>query len=83
MTANDPWTAEAERTAHAPGFRRPDPGPVPKPALYGLGLLAASRALGLVLVAEAIARGIAGLASGGLEPQATRLVIALGVLGAL
>lgn len=56
---------------------------MPKRALYALGLLAAARALGLVLIAEAVARGIAGLAASGLTPQATRAILILGVAGAL
>ncbi|PYD02221.1 thiol reductant ABC exporter subunit CydC [Microbacterium esteraromaticum] len=56
---------------------------VPKRALYALGLLAAGRALGLVLIAEAVARGIAGLAASDLTPEATRAILILGVAGAL
>lgn len=63
--------------------RRPDLSSVPKRALYVLGLLAAARALGLVLIAEAVARGIAGLAASGLTPDATRAILILGVTGAL
>jgi ATP-binding cassette subfamily C protein CydCD len=59
---------------------RPDLGPVPKPALAALGVLAALKALGLVLVAGAIASGIAGVASGDLD---VRLVMALGSAGAI
>lgn len=80
---NDPWVIEAERSARAPGFRRPDLGPVPRRSLYTLGLLAAVRALGLVLIAEAVARGIVSVGSGGLTPDAVRLILLLGVLGAL
>ncbi|MFB7251990.1 thiol reductant ABC exporter subunit CydC [Microbacterium sp. NPDC056234] len=80
---NDPWVLEAERAAHAPGFRRPDLSAVPRRSLYGLGVLAASRALGLVLIAEAVARGIGALAAGGIDPGAMRLILALGILGAL
>ena len=63
--------------------RRPDLSSVPKRALYALGLLAAGRALGLVLIAEAVARGIAGLAASDLTPEATRAILILGVTGAL
>ncbi|GAA4782757.1 thiol reductant ABC exporter subunit CydC [Microbacterium gilvum] len=79
----DPWAIEAERAAAAPGFRRPDPGPVPRRRLFSLGLLAAFRALGLVLVAEAVARGITALGAGGIGPEATRLILSLGIAGAL
>ncbi|MFJ4044657.1 thiol reductant ABC exporter subunit CydC [Microbacterium sp. NPDC089987] len=78
---NDPWAVEAAR-AQAPR-RRPDLSSVPKRSLYALGLLAAARALGLVLIAEAVARGIAGLAASGLAPDATRTILILGVAGAL
>ncbi|GGF42781.1 glutathione/cysteine ABC transporter permease/ATPase [Microbacterium sorbitolivorans] len=59
---------------------RPDLGPVPKPALAALGILAALKALGLVLVAGAIAAGIAGLADGDLDAG---FVAALGSAGAI
>ena len=49
-------------------------------ALYLLGLLAAIKAAGLVLLADAVASGIAGLAAGG--PDWNR-VLYLGVAGAL
>ncbi|GAA2901882.1 thiol reductant ABC exporter subunit CydC [Microbacterium esteraromaticum] len=83
---NDPWVLEASRP-HAPA-RRPDLSQIPRSALYGLGVLAAARALGLVLIAEAVARGIAGLAASGgaasgLTPDATRAILILGVAGAL
>ncbi|SFS00601.1 ATP-binding cassette, subfamily C, CydCD [Agrococcus baldri] len=74
---------EAERTASSPGFRRPALGPVPKGPVYLLGLLAALRAAGLVLVAEAVARGIAALADGDLTAETTRLIVILGIAGAL
>ncbi|WP_405216942.1 ATP-binding cassette domain-containing protein, partial [Agrococcus sp. Ld7] len=80
---HDPWVLEAERSADAPGFRRPALGPVPKGRIYALGLLAALRAGGLVLIAEAIARGIAGLAGGGLTPADTQTIVLLGILGVL
>lgn len=80
---NDPWAAEAERAQRAPGFRRPDLGPVPKPSIYLLGVLAASRAVGLVLIAEAVARGVGALAGSGITPQATRIILLLGLLGIL
>ena len=80
---NDPWVLEAERAAKAPGFRRPDLSAVPRRSLYGLGVLAASRALGLVLIAEAVARGISALAGGGLDAGEVRLILVLGLLGAL
>ncbi|WP_105565908.1 ABC transporter ATP-binding protein/permease [Microbacterium halophytorum] len=59
---------------------RPDLGPVPPIRLFVLGVLAALKALGLVLVAEAIARGIAGAASGSIDVLA---VVALGIAGGL
>ncbi|BDZ38973.1 thiol reductant ABC exporter subunit CydC [Microbacterium suwonense] len=80
---NDPWVAEAERARHAPGFRRPGLGPAPKRSVYLLGVLAASRAVGLVLIAEAVARGIAALAGEGLTPGATRVILLCGILGLL
>ena len=80
---NDPWVLEAERAAQAPGFQRPDLSAVPRRSLYGLGVLAAARALGLVLIAEAVARGIGALAGGGLDAGAVRLILVLGLLGAL
>lgn len=80
---NDPWTAEAERARRAPGFRRPESGPVPRPSIYLLGALAASRAVGLVLIAEAVARGIATLAGAGLTPAATRVILLYGIAGIL
>ena len=79
----DPWVLEAERTASAPRFRPPALGPVPKASVYLLGLLAALRAAGLVLVAEAIARGIGALAAGDLAAETTRLIVVLGIAGAL
>lgn len=79
----DPWVLEAERTASAPRFRPPALGPVPKGPVYLLGLLAALRAAGLVLVAEAIARGIGALAAGDLAAETTRLIVVLGIAGAL
>ena len=83
----DPWVLEAARTASAPGFRRPSLGPVPRWRVYVLGVLAALRAAGLVLIAEAVARGIAGLADGSLTgseaSEATRLIVLLGIAGAL
>lgn len=57
---------------------RPDLGPVRPIRLLWLGVLAALKALGLVLVAEAVARGIAGVADGSLDATA---VLALGVAG--
>ncbi|WP_313355189.1 ABC transporter transmembrane domain-containing protein, partial [Microbacterium sp.] len=78
---NDPWAIEASRPQTP--RRRPDLSAVPKRALYALGLLAAARALGLVLIAEAVARGIAGLAASGLSLDATRSILILGVAGAL
>lgn len=79
----DPWVLEAERTASAPRFRPPALGPVAKGPVYLLGLLAALRAAGLVLVAEAIARGIGALAAGDLAAETTRLIVVLGIAGAL
>ncbi|MGX9348617.1 thiol reductant ABC exporter subunit CydC [Microbacterium sp. KNMS] len=79
----DPWAIEAERAAAAPGFRRPDLGPVPRARLVALGVLAALRAVGLVLIADAVARGIGGLAAGGLDAAAIRAVLVAGLAGAL
>lgn len=59
---------------------RPDLGPVRPIRMAWLGLFAVLRAVGLVLVAEAIARGVAGLADGSLDPRA---VVATGAGGAL
>ena len=56
---------------------------MPRRALYGLGLLAASRAAGLVLIAEAIARGIAALAGDGLTAPMVRIILLLGLAGVL
>jgi ATP-binding cassette subfamily C protein CydCD len=80
---NDPWVAEAERTRDAPEFRRPEFGPVPKASIYVLGALAASRAVGLVLIAEAVARGIGALAGSGLTPAATLTILLCGLTGLL
>lgn len=63
----DPWRAE-NRPAHAP-TRRPELGPVPRVQLVVLGALAVLKAVGLVLVAGAIAAGVAGLMSGELDPS--------------
>ncbi|MFE6994533.1 thiol reductant ABC exporter subunit CydC [Microbacterium sp. NPDC057659] len=73
--------SEARRSAAAAPAPRPDLGPAPRSALYGLGLLAALRALGLVLIAEAVARGIAALAGAGLDEGTSRTVVLLGALG--
>ncbi|WP_413316682.1 thiol reductant ABC exporter subunit CydC [Agrococcus sp. 1P02AA] len=86
--SRDPWVIEAQRAASTPGFRRPTLGPVPRIRTYLLGLLAALRAAGLVLIAEAIARGIAGLAAAdaggvGLSAEALRVVLIVGIAGAL
>ncbi|MEJ1087191.1 thiol reductant ABC exporter subunit CydC [Microbacterium sp. Mu-80] len=80
---NDPWVLEAARVAQAPAPRRPDLGPVPRRPLYALGVLAAFRAAGLVLVAEAVARGIAALAADGLSAPTVRLILLLGIGGML
>ncbi|MGF2948678.1 thiol reductant ABC exporter subunit CydC [Microbacterium alcoholitolerans] len=82
-TPNDPWVLEAARVAQAPAARRPDLSAVPRRALYALGVLAASRAVGLVLIAEAVARGIAALADGSLTPPVVQLSLILGLAGAL
>ncbi|MDR6877404.1 thiol reductant ABC exporter subunit CydC [Microbacterium barkeri] len=79
----DPWAIEAERAAAAAGFRRPDLRPVPRARLVALGVLAALRAVGLVLIADAVARGIGGLAAGGLDAAAIRAVLVAGLAGAL
>lgn len=78
----DPWVLEAERTAGR-DVRRPEPGPAPTPALVILGLLAALRAVGLVLVAEGVARGIAGLAADTLSTGSVRVILLTGLGGAL
>ncbi|HEX2246862.1 MAG TPA: thiol reductant ABC exporter subunit CydD, partial [Arthrobacter sp.] len=49
-------------------------------ALYLLGLLAACKAVGLILLADAVATGIAGLAAGGFDWQH---VMVLGTAGAV
>lgn len=74
---------EAERNAAAESVRRPSFGPAPRRSLYALGLLAALRALGLVLIAEAIARGIGALAGSGLDTTAARTILITGALGVL
>jgi len=79
----DPWDIESERSAVAGGFRRPDLSAVPRGALYLLGALAALRAVGLVLVAEAIARGIGALSAGEFSLSAQQLVLGLALAGAL
>jgi ATP-binding cassette subfamily C protein CydCD len=78
---NDPWAIEAARVEHAPGFRRPELGPVPRRSIYLLGVLAASRALGLVLIAEAVTRGIVALTGHGTMSTAT--ILLCGFLGIL
>jgi len=60
--------------------RRPGLGPVPPVKLALLGLLSTAGAIGIVLVAEAVARGIAGLAAGHADPRG---VLALGAAGVL
>ncbi|WP_110590259.1 thiol reductant ABC exporter subunit CydC [Microbacterium suaedae] len=70
--SNDPWQAEAERPREP--ARRPELGPVPRIALFALGLLAALKGLGLVLVAAAVAAGIAGLQAGALDTQQVALL---------
>lgn len=79
----DPWVIEQQRAAKAPGFRRPDLSMVPRRSLYLLGLLAALRAGGLVLIAEAVARGIVAVGAGELQVDSIRLVLVLGISGAL
>jgi ATP-binding cassette subfamily C protein CydCD len=74
----DPWVVEAA-LPQAPA-RRPELGPVRPAALLLLGVVAALRALGLVLVAGAVAEGIAGLQRGGID---VRAVLLLGGVGAL
>src|SRR5699024_3793477 len=78
----DPWVLEARRAAHTPAARPPQLGPVRSPAVLLLGGLAALRVLGLVLVADAVARGIAGLAAGSF-PGGTGQLVLLGAVGAL
>ncbi|MFV0406863.1 MAG: thiol reductant ABC exporter subunit CydC [Propioniciclava sp.] len=79
--SHDPWPIERERAAQAPGFRRPDLTAVPRRSLYLLGILAAVRVFGLVLIAEAIARGLGGLAAA--TTADLRLILGWGGLGAL
>ncbi len=74
----DPWQAEKERPKEE--SRRPDLGPVPRIALVALGILAGLKGLGLVLVAGAIAAGVAGVQSGDLD---ARYVLAMGAGGAI
>lgn len=59
---------------------RPDLGPVPPARLLWLGVFATLKAVGLVLVAEAVARGVAGVQAGELDARA---VVILGASGAL
>src|SRR5690606_40644284 len=74
----DPWQAEKERPKEE--SRRPDLGPVPRIARVALGILAGLKGLGLVLVAGAIAAGVAGVQSGDLD---ARYVLAMGAGGAI
>jgi ATP-binding cassette subfamily C protein CydCD len=74
----DPWEIEAARPASP--ARRPELGPVPPPSILALGVLAALRALGLVLVAGAVAAGVAGLQRGDLD---ARQILLLGGIGAI
>ncbi|WP_197517501.1 thiol reductant ABC exporter subunit CydC [Microbacterium karelineae] len=76
--SNDPWQAEAERPREP--ARRPELGPVPRFALFALGVLAALKGLGLVLVAAAVAEGVSGLLSGAID---TQHVVLLGGVGAV
>ena len=73
--SSDPWHTSAESAAPTP---RPELGPVPAAALVGLGVLAVLKGAGLVLVAAAVASGIAGLMAGDLD---TRSVLLLGLIG--
>ncbi|MGV9767894.1 thiol reductant ABC exporter subunit CydC [Microbacterium sp. NPDC003461] len=59
---------------------RPDLGPVPPARLLWLGVFATLKAVGLVLVAEAVARGVVGVQAGELDARA---VVILGASGAL
>jgi len=76
-TVHDPWSVR--RAPHTP-TARPDLGPVPPLRLLWLGLFAVLKAVGLVLVADAVARGIAGVQAG--DPD-VRLILLLGTSGAL
>lgn len=78
----DPWVLEARRAARDPAPQPPQLGPVRRRTVVLLGALAALRGLGLVLVADALARGIAGLATGGLPDEVAHLVLP-GAAGAL
>ncbi|MER7797207.1 thiol reductant ABC exporter subunit CydC [Microbacterium sp. NPDC096154] len=75
--SSDPWEIEAARPKRL--ATRPELGPVRPVALLLLGVLAALRALGLVVVAGAIASGIAGLQQGAVDERG---VLLLGVGGA-
>ncbi len=55
---------------------------IPRRSIYLIGLLAAVKALGLVLLAEAIARGVSAIASGGDWRPALVLGFAAGLLRA-
>ncbi|WP_309067506.1 thiol reductant ABC exporter subunit CydC [Microbacterium sp.] len=77
-TGFDPWEVEAARPKRA--ATRPELGPVRPAPILALGVLAALRAVGLVLVAGAVAAGIAGLQRGGSDP---REILLLGATGAL
>lgn len=75
-----PAGESAEPRAASTGPVRPDLGPVPPVRLMWLGVFAVLRAVGLVLVADAVARGIAGVQAGAID---TRAILVLGVSGAL
>ncbi|MGQ1795758.1 thiol reductant ABC exporter subunit CydC [Kocuria oceani] len=62
-------------------MRRPPLGPGAAAAVLALGVLAALKALGLVLLAEAVARGVVGVLDD--HPDAWRGAIVLGVLAGL
>ncbi|WP_203136813.1 thiol reductant ABC exporter subunit CydC [Microbacterium sp. JZ31] len=74
----DPWEVEAARPKRA--ATRPELGPVRPASVLVLGMLAALRAVGLVLVAGAVAAGIAGLQRGAFDP---REILLLGATGAI
>ncbi|MTE24674.1 thiol reductant ABC exporter subunit CydC [Microbacterium sp. ZXX196] len=74
----DPWRIEAARPKEP--ARRPDLGPLGKITLFALGVLAALKAVGLVLVAGAVAAGVVGVQSGSFD---VRQVLWLGCGGAI
>lgn len=80
---NDPWVLEAQRASEPSGSRRPDLSAVPPLSLFSMGVLAALRALGLVMIAESVARGIGTIATAAMTPETSRVILLLGIGGIL